>query len=244
MKTQAKFSKKAYDAVIFDCDSTLSAVEAIDHLARLNGQGEAVAKLTDKAMSETGLTVELYAERLNLVQPSALQVSILTEEYRAQVVPGAKEVIAILQRLGKPVFIFSAGVNPAVVHFGEWLGVPAEQVFAVDLDFQDGRYADFNRGSPLTHNEGKKTLASQLKQSHARLALVGDGMNDAAAREAVDCFIGFGGVQPREKVRALADCYLDSPSLWPLLQELLTEAEFSALSEMERRAVQQAVPGT
>ena len=42
---------RGYDLVIFDCDSTLTALEGIDELARSGGQYEEIKALTDAAMN-------------------------------------------------------------------------------------------------------------------------------------------------------------------------------------------------
>jgi phosphoserine phosphatase len=42
-----------FDAVIFDCDGTLSAVEGIDELAEKNAVGREVKALTQIAMGQT-----------------------------------------------------------------------------------------------------------------------------------------------------------------------------------------------
>jgi hypothetical protein len=47
--------------------------------------------------------------------------------------------------------------------------------------------------------------------------LVGDGITDLAAQEAVHLFVGFGGVFPRAVVAEGADVYIRCPRLAPIL---------------------------
>ena len=73
--------KGEFDAIAFDCDGTLSAIEGITELARMNGHEEEVRELTEQAMSGAGLNPELFAKRLNLVRPTATQLATLGEIY-------------------------------------------------------------------------------------------------------------------------------------------------------------------
>ncbi|HQV29723.1 MAG TPA: HAD-IB family phosphatase, partial [Thermoflexales bacterium] len=124
-----------YDDIFFDCDSTLSAIEGIDELARLKGAGERIAALTNAAMNG-GLRLEqVYGERLRLIQPNRADLAAIAEQYQQAVVPGAREVVAALHTAGKRVFIISGGLSDAVIPFGVWLGVPAERIRAVGLRF-------------------------------------------------------------------------------------------------------------
>ena len=113
------YAKKPLDTIIFDCDGTLSQIEGIDYLAEINNAKEAVAVLTEQAMSKTGLSSSLYEARLNLVKPTVTQISMLAQIYTDNVSPHAEKVIHILKKLGKEIYIFSAGVNPAVKLFGK-----------------------------------------------------------------------------------------------------------------------------
>ena len=214
------------DAVIFDCDGTLSAIEGIEYLAEHNGVGERVRQLTQQAMSETGLNASIYQERIELVRPTRQQVVDLGQVYFANRVAQITQVIELLQAAGKAVFVVSAGVNPAVKLFAAMLEVPAAHVHAVDLTFAlDGTYEGYDVRSSCTQLGGKKAVAQQIKSMYPRLAWVGDGMNDIAAKDEVARFIGFGGYFHRAKVAALSDFYLTVPSMLPLLPLVLTPEE-------------------
>ena len=51
-----------YDEVFLDCDSTLTATEGIDELARLKGMEEAIERLTRRAMEGEVPLEEVYAQ--------------------------------------------------------------------------------------------------------------------------------------------------------------------------------------
>ena len=75
------------DAIIFDCDGTLSFIEGIDELAKENGVGEPVMKITAEAMTHSGINPELYQRRLNLVLPTQQQVQTLGQAYFDRITP-------------------------------------------------------------------------------------------------------------------------------------------------------------
>ena len=214
------------DAIVFDCDGTLSRIEGIDELARMNGVGEKVAALTADAMGNTGLTPELYTERLAITKPSLEQVHALGKTYYEYRTPDVEWVIHTFHQLGKAVYIISAGLFAAVNLFAKALGVPEERVFAVSLFFDHHhQYLDFDRESPLIHGAGKRTVLEKIKDQHPRLAFIGDGLNDYAAHDLVTRFIGYGGVYYRENIENMCEYYVKDASMKSVLKLCLTEKE-------------------
>ena len=236
MKNHARQLTTPLDAIVFDCDGTLSCLEGIDELAQVNGVEHEVAALTQKAMGVTGITPDLYAQRLSLVQPTETQIKKVGHDYFYERTPDVLEVIQIFQRFNKVIYIMSAGVNPAVIMFAERLGIPKSQVFAVDLQFDAaGAYLDYDHQSPLTSPGGKRDLVELLHKKHRNIMHIGDGMNDIDAKDVVTRFVGYGGVFYREKIAELCDYYILSTSMSSLLPLALTEKETQNLSEGERQ---------
>ncbi|MEO8965913.1 MAG: HAD-IB family phosphatase [Gammaproteobacteria bacterium] len=223
------------DAIIFDCDGTLSAIEGIDHLAEQNGAGDSVKQLTALAMGTTGLNPILYQQRLDLVKPTKEQILALAQDYFQHQSEDAAAVIQLFSRLKKKIYIISAGLYPSVVKFAELLGVSSENVFAVNVEFdQQGVYSHFDKTSPLSEVHGKKTIVTQLKNSNPSIAFVGDGLNDYSAYDLVTRFIGYGGAYYRENIAALCQFYITSISMAPLLPLTLTESEHDVLLPNEK----------
>jgi phosphoserine phosphatase len=221
-------------AVVFDCDGTISTIEGIDFLAKNNGVGEAVKSLTLEAMSHTGLNPALYQQRLDLVYPRREQVYALGHQYFAHRVPDIANIIGLFKRLNKSVYLVSAGVNPAVKMFGEMLQIPPENVFAVDLRFdQQGNFLDFERSCPLINHDGKRSIVQQLKAQHKEILHIGDGLNDVVTLDLVTRFIGYGGVAYRKSIADLCQYYIHTLSFAPLLPLALTEAELVDLQPDE-----------
>lgn len=214
------------DTFIFDCDATLSLIEGIDWLASQNGVSEQVHAITHRCMASTGLRVQDYRERLDRVLPVQSQLHDLALEYLHHVARGAMDVIRVLQDLGKKIYIISAGIRAAVAEFALELGVPANQVFAVDVFFDNnGNYKGFDEHSLLVTPHGKLKLLETLLQPGERSLLVGDGISDWEASQGVTRFTGFAGINPKKKVQEQAEFYIASSSLYPVLPLGLTLAE-------------------
>jgi phosphoserine phosphatase len=229
-------------AVVFDCDGTLSAIEGIDELAKANGASAEVSALTAEAMGKSGITPSLYQKRLQLVQPKQQHVHALGLAYFEKKVPDAVNIIQLLRHLGKTVYLVSAGLDPAVKLFGELIGIHREHIFAVGIEFDaDGNYLQFDRHSPLVESNGKRAIITAIKQQHAHIAYVGDGLNDYAVYDLVTRFIGYGGIFYRQQIEDRCDYYIKTPSLTPLLPLALTKTESDQLNSNELALYQQGV---
>jgi phosphoserine phosphatase len=210
-----------FGTVIFDCDSTLSAIEGIDELAA--GRRDEIAGLTAAAMSGALALEAVYGARLALIRPTRARIASLAAQYVAAAVPGARETVHRLRAGGVEVRILSGGIRQAILPFADWLGLDAAAVAAVALRFRaDGDYEGFDESSPLARSGGKRKVIESWKPAlPGRVLLVGDGMTDLEARPAVDRFLAFTGVVDRPAVAAAADEVLRGPSLLPILDQVL-----------------------
>jgi phosphoserine phosphatase len=222
-----------YRTCLFDCDSTLSAIEGIDELAGpLRPEIEA---LTHRAMAGELKLESVYGLRLERIRPSREAVEALGALYVARLVPGARELVAALRFLGKRVCVVSGGLAPALAALGRALDLAPRDVFAVRIDFApDGSYAGFDTHSPLSRSGGKRELVAQLAREEgcAPIALVGDGISDLEAAEggALARFVAYGGVVHRPEVFSRARAAADGQDLACLLPLLVSEREMRILS--------------
>jgi len=127
----------------------------------------------------------------------------LGHAYVAAIAPGAVACIATLQSAGVRVVIVSGGVRQALLPLASVVGIAANDVHAVTLQFSaDGQYEGFDPASPLTRQTGKSELLRTLSTVLPPPVLhVGDGMTDALAREAVAAFAAFTGFGTTRKRR-------------------------------------------
>jgi phosphoserine phosphatase len=210
-----------FRTVVFDCDSTLSAIEGIDELAREHRNR--IAALTDDAMAGRLPLEAVYGRRLELIRPTRAALDALGDHYIRAQVPGAAEVVRRLHDAGVVVQVLSGGLAPAVRHFTLTLGIAAERVAAVEVYFDAaGGYLGFDADSPLARSGGKRAwIAARDAELPRPILLVGDGMTDLEARPAVDCFAAFAGVVRRPDVVKAADLVLAGPSLSDVLPLVL-----------------------
>lgn len=237
-----KAPTKSMEAIVFDCDGTLTHIEGIDELARWQGVGEEVAQLTAEAMGRSGINPELYRYRLELVKPTLQQMQELGECYFQNRAPQLLEVIHILQRLGKALYIISAGLTPAIHFFAQHLGISDQHIYAVDITFDhQGVYENFAAQSPLIHPHGKCVVMQEIAHKHPTILFVGDGLSDLEAKGEVTRFVGYGGAFPRENIKRASDCYIEKPSMAGLLACALTQEEVLKLTSAEHEIYQQGL---
>ena len=207
--------------VCFDCDSTLSAIEGIDELARLRGPEcfRAIEAMTRDAMEGRIALDAIFARRLELIRPTRAEVEAVGAQYVATVEPTAAATVAALRAAGWDLAIVSGGYTQAIAPLARHLGIA--RVEAVPLRFDAaGDYAGYDESAPAARRGGKPEILRALRAARrpARLVMVGDGASDAEARGVADLFVGFGRYADRPAVRAAADRYvLSLDALPPLL---------------------------
>lgn len=227
--TLSRAGMAGFASVVFDCDSTLVAVEGIDELS--GPFRERITALTEAAMQGEVPLEEVYGRRLELIRPTRAQLDAVGREYVRTLVPHARETVAALRWLGKTVRILSGGLRPAVEAVARELGLSAGDVAAVAIDFDaGGAYAGFERDSPLARSNGKAQVIGAWKLPPPAL-LVGDGATDAEARPAVDAFAAYMGVAWRPAVAQAADFVLREASLAPVLALACSDEDRARVAE-------------
>ena len=211
-----------FNSVIFDVDSTLSAVEGIDWLAAQRGpEIEAwSAGLTERAM-EGEIPIEaVYGERMRIVKPTLLEIEELGKVYVERMATGAAETIAELRANNVEVIMVSGGLREAILPLARELGVDQKNVHAVSVFFgQDGTYAGFDDASLLTRQSGKRTIVGRMDLKGPILA-VGDGMTDCEIKAVVQGFAAFVEFTRREAVIERADYVVEN---FDQLRDLILE---------------------
>ena len=218
-----------FASVVFDCDSTLVAVEGIDELS--GPFRDQIQALTDAAMDGTVRLEDVYGLRLEIIRPTRAQLAAVAREYVRTLVPHARETVAALRWLGKTVRIVSGGLLPAVLAVGAELGLAPDDVAAVGISFDEkGEYAGFDAGSLLARGGGKEVVLRAWDLPRPAL-LVGDGATDLEARPAVDAFAAYAAVVERAAVVAGADYVLREPSLAAVLALACSDEDRARLAD-------------
>lgn len=197
--------------IIFDCDSTLSAIEGIDELARVRGPEvfRQVEAMTHDAMEGRIPVESVFARRLKIIRPTRADAAAIGARYIATVEPTARATIAGLKARGWTPVIVSGGFRPCIRPLADFLGVA--RIEAVDLQFDAaGDYRGFDAAFPTTRSGGKPAIVARLKaELHpVRVVAVGDGVSDLEMQPEVDLFAGFGGYVARPAVQARAHVFI------------------------------------
>ncbi|GAB5560467.1 MAG: hypothetical protein SynsKO_21140 [Synoicihabitans sp.] len=205
--------------VVFDCDSTLSAIEGVDELARIRGPElfAEVEAMTHEAMDGRIAVEAVFGRRLEIIRPSAEDVAVIGKRYIETIEPTIEATLPQLVARGWTPIILSGGFRPCILPLAEHLGIA--RVEAVDLFIDDsGDYVNFDRDYPTTRSGGKPEVIERLKAEYqpAETVMVGDGVSDLETRDGVTRFVGFGGYVRRQKVEAEAASFITR------LDELLT----------------------
>jgi phosphoserine phosphatase len=208
--------------VIFDCDSTLSAIEGIDELARVRGPRvfAEVERMTNDAMEGKIAVEDVFARRLAIIQPRREDVAAVGRQYIERIEPTALATINQLKAAGWTPVILSGGFRQVIEPLAAHLGIA--RVEAVDLRFDAaGNYLGFDGKYPTTRSGGKPERIVELKRELAstRTVMVGDGASDLEAKPVVDLFVGFGRYTERAKVKAGAHAFIHRLADLPALLE-------------------------
>lgn len=199
--------------IFFDCDSTLTPLEGIDELARLQGDAlfKEVENLTNAAMNGKVPITEVFGRRLKIIQPGTDTVKKVAQLVLETVEPTAKATIEALKENGWTPMIISGGLTQVIEPLAEFLGI--SDIHAVDLRFnEDGSYAGFDTDAPPTRNGGKPEIVASLRKQlqPEKIVMVGDGISDLEVQSVADQFIGFTRYVAREKVVQEADTCITS----------------------------------
>ncbi|XP_018333970.1 phosphoserine phosphatase [Agrilus planipennis] len=211
------------DAVCFDVDSTVIQEEGIDELAGFLGKGNEIARLTREAMSGDMTFRQSLNIRLNILQPTLVQIRDFVRTKPPTLTPGIKKLVDVLHSRNVPVFLVSGGFKCFISPIASKLNIPIENVFCNRLKFYyTGEYAGFDENAFTSESGGKGLVVNYLKQTFGfkKLVMIGDGMTDLEASPPADAFIGYGGNIIREKVKAKSKWYVtDFNELIGLLKE-------------------------
>jgi len=208
--------------LFLDCDSTLSAIEGIDELARLRGEAcfAEIEAMTHAAMEGQIPIGEVFGRRLEIIRPTREECARVGGMYLERVEPGVVETLAAARAAGWTPCILSAGFRESIEPLAKHLGI--ECVEAVGLHFDVvGNYTGYECDYPTTRNGGKPEVIKKWIQQSAptRTVMVGDGISDLETQSVVDLFVGYGGVVDRPRVRAEARAFIQHFDELPALLE-------------------------
>ena len=202
-----RFAKKL---VQLDVDSTLITQEVIELLAMKAGVGDEVIRITEAAMrGELDFEQSLRARVMLLKGLPASTLSDVASEL--VFTPGAKNLIATLQKLGHTVSVVSGGFSNVIAPMISSLGIMHFR--ANTLSVSNGVLTGELEG-PIIDRAAKATalrdFAVMESVTMEQTVAIGDGANDLDMIAAAGLGIAFNA---KPAVRAAADTSLRAPYL-------------------------------
>jgi phosphoserine phosphatase len=154
------------DCICFDVDSTISREEGIDELAAYHGVGKEVSSYTSNAMNGNITLQQALHDRLHLIQPTRHSFDTFIQTHSFQLTPHIDELITLLHRCHKDVYLVSGGFKEMIVPIAKHLNIDENHVIANILIFDDttGEYIGFDETQPTSRSGGKALALQYIKQ--------------------------------------------------------------------------------
>lgn len=200
---------------VFDFDSTLTRVEALDVLAEitLNGRpdkeeiiGE-IQRITNLGIDGDISFTESLEKRIKLLDAHKDDLDGLVELLRQKISKSIESNKEFFEAYSDDIYVISAGFKEFIDPIVEAYNIPADRVYANTFTFDaDGKIIGFDETNVLASHNGKIACLKNL-DLQGEVQVIGDGYSDYVMREAgiADKFFAYTENVHREKAARNAD---------------------------------------
>ena len=200
---------------VFDFDSTLTEVEALDVWAEMTLQGKSnreevlseIQNITNLGIDGEISFTESLERRIKLLHAHKSDLPTLILELQKKISKSIRENKAFFHSHSEDIYVISCGfkefIDPIVAEYG----IPSERVFANTFTFDNkGNIVGFDETNVLSSHNGKIECLRQLNLE-GEVHVIGDGYSDYVMREAgiADKFFAYTENVHREKAANNAD---------------------------------------
>ncbi len=200
---------------VFDFDSTLTRVEALDVLAEMTLKGNSnKEKIIDEIQKITNLGIdgdisftESLEKRIKLLNANKSDLAGLVGELRQKISKSITSNKDFFETYADDIYVISCGfkefIDPIVAEYN----IPSERVYANTFRFDDdGNIIGFDETNVLSQHNGKIACLKQMDLD-GEVQVIGDGYSDYVMREAgiADKFFAYTENVHREKAADNAD---------------------------------------
>ncbi len=200
---------------VFDFDSTLTRVEALDVLAEMTLQGRAdqeeiareIQKITNLGIDGDISFTESLERRIRLLNAHKDHLEPLVGELRQKISKSIATNKEFFEKFSEDIYVISCGfkefIDPIVAEYN----IPSERVFANTFEFdKEGNIIGFDEKNVLATHNGKIECLKNLNLE-GEVQVIGDGYSDYVMREAgiADKFFAYTENVHREKAAQKAD---------------------------------------
>lgn len=200
---------------IFDFDSTLTRVEALDVLAEItlknNPKKEAIIQeiidITNLGIDGEISFTESLERRIKLLKANKADLGSLVAALKKQVSKSIESNKEFFEEFADDIYVISCGFKEFIDPIVKEYNIPSERVFANTFEFaKDGEIIGFDATNVLSKHNGKIQCLKDMKLQ-GEIQVIGDGYSDYVTREAgvADKFFAYTENVSREKTTENAD---------------------------------------
>ncbi|MDB4036739.1 phosphoglycerate dehydrogenase [Polaribacter sp.] len=204
--------KRSY---VFDFDSTLTKVEALDVLAEItltnnpnkNAIIQEIIEITNLGIDGEISFTESLERRIQLLKANKADLSSLVDALKKQVSKSIESNKSFFEDFAENIYVISCGFKEFIDPIVKEYNIPSERVFANTFEFAtDGEIIGFDANNPLSKHNGKIQCLKDMNLE-GEIQVIGDGYSDYVTREAgiADTFFAYTENVSREKTTENAD---------------------------------------
>lgn len=200
---------------VFDFDSTLTRVEALDVLAEMTLQGksnrdeiiEEIQKITNLGIDGDISFTESLERRIKLLNANKSDLKGLVAELRQKISKSIESNKEFFENFSDDIYVISCGFKEFIDPIVEAYNIPSNRVYANTFEFDEaGNIVGFDEKNPLSQHNGKIECLKQMNLE-GEVQVIGDGYSDYVMREAgiADKFFAYTENVHRDKAAKNAD---------------------------------------
>ena len=200
---------------VFDFDSTLTRVEALDVLAEMTLQGKSnkdeiiseIQKITNLGIDGDISFTESLERRIKLLNANKSDLEGLVAELRQKISKSIESNKEFFEKYSDDIYVISCGFKEFIDPIVKEYNIPSDRVYANTFEFdEDGKIIGFDEQNPLSQHNGKIECLKQMDLA-GEVQVIGDGYSDYVMREAgiADKFFAYTENVHRDKAANNAD---------------------------------------
>ncbi|PIE99702.1 MAG: phosphoglycerate dehydrogenase [Maribacter sp.] len=200
---------------VFDFDSTLTSVEALDVLAEMTLRGKPnrdgiigeIQRITNLGIDGDISFTESLEQRIKLLEAHKDDLDGLVDELRQKISKSIESNKEFFEKFSDDIYVISCGFKEFIVPIVKEYNIPPERVFANTFEFDEqGKIIGFDEGNVLATHNGKIECLKNL-DLEGEVQVIGDGYSDYVMCEAgiADKFFAYTENVHREKAAENAD---------------------------------------
>ncbi|SIQ57004.1 phosphoglycerate dehydrogenase [Maribacter ulvicola] len=200
---------------VFDFDSTLTRVEALDVLAEMTLEGRSnkdevikeIQKITNLGIDGDISFTESLERRIQLLHAKKEDLDGLVDNLRNKISKSIAANKDFFEKYADDIYVISCGFKEFIDPIVEEYNIPSDRVYANTFKFdEEGSIIGFDEKNVLSQHNGKIDCLKQMNLD-GEVQVIGDGYSDYVMREAgiADKFFAYTENVHREKAANNAD---------------------------------------